>query len=211
MNPLDGNVLLLNAHYAAIRVVSVRRAFALLFKRDRGRNPMAEIVHVEDGRFASYDFENWAELSAMKRRFEPEQHDWIRTVRLELVVPRIVRVLRFSRLPRHEVKFNRRNIFARDASTCQYCGGRFSSSELSLDHVMPRAQGGPTTWENVVCCCVRCNVRKGGRTPEQAHVRLIRKPVKPAHSPVLVLKLADTRYASWKHFLNEAYWNVELR
>lgn len=207
---LDSSVLLLNAHYMALRVISARRAFSLLFKRDPARRPVAEIVAVEDGRYVSYDFDDWAELSAFKREFEPAEHDWVRTVRFDLVVPRIVRVLNFSRLPRREVKFNRRNLFARDRNTCQYCGKRFSASELSLDHVIPRAQGGTATWDNIVCACLRCNVRKGGRTPGEANVRLIRPPVKPRHNPVLSVKLSDKRYSSWKQFLDQAYWDVEL-
>lgn len=208
---LNGNVLLLNAHYAALRVVSVRRAFVLLFKRDEEERPVAEVVHIEDGRYVSYDFDDWTQVSAFKREFEPAKHDWIRTVRFDLVVPRIVRVLTFSKLPRQEVKFNRRNIFARDGNMCQYCGRHFATTELSLDHVAPRSQGGPTTWENLVCACHTCNVRKGGRTPEQAGIRLIRKPVKPRRNPVIKVKLSDNRYASWRQFLDQAYWDVELQ
>lgn len=201
---------MLNAHYAALRVVSVRRAFSLLFKRNDDLEPIAEVVHIEDGRYVSYDFDDWAQLSAFKREFEPAQHDWIRTVRFDLVVPRIIRVLTFSRVPRQEVKFNRRNLFARDSNMCQYCGKRFAVSELSLDHVVPRAQNGPTTWDNVVCACHRCNVRKGGRTPAEAGMRLIHEPVKPKRSPILHVKLSDDRYASWRQFLDRAYWDVEL-
>lgn len=207
---LDGNVLLLNAHYAALRVISVRRAFALLFKQDGAQRPVAEVVHIEDGRYVSYNFQDWAQLSVFKREFEPAKHDWIRTVRFDLVVPRIVRVLTFSKLPRQEVKFNRRNLFARDASMCQYCGKRFPTAELSLDHVIPRSKGGTTTWDNVVCACLACNVRKGGRTPDQAGLRLIRPSVKPRRNPVIHVRLSDNRYASWKQFLDRAYWDVEL-
>ena len=89
------------------------------------------------------------------------------------------------------MKFNRRNIFARDNNQCQYCGQKFPTSELSLDHVIPRSQGGQSTWENIVCACVECNVRKGGRTPKQAHMTLIRKPEKPKRSPMLNLKLTQ--------------------
>ena len=203
-------MLLLNAHYAALRVVSVRRAFTLLFKRDHQQQPVAEVVHIEDGRYVSYNFEGWTELSAFKREFEPAGHDWIRTVRFDLVVPRIIRVLTFSKLPRQEVKFNRRNLFGRDNNTCQYCGKRFPMPELSLDHVIPRSQGGPTTWDNMVCACHRCNVRKGGRTPIEAGLQLIRDPVKPRRNPVIHIKLSDRRYSSWKQFLDQAYWDVEL-
>jgi len=208
---LDSNVLLLNAHYMALRVISVRRAFTLLFKRNHESQPIAEVVHVEDGRYVSYDFEDWAELSAFKQEFEPHKHDWVRTVRFPLLVPRIIRVLTFSKLPRREVKFNRRNIFARDRNSCQYCGKRFSTSELSIDHVIPRSQGGTTCWENVVCACLDCNVRKGGQTPAQASVRLMKNPVKPHRNPGVTLRLRDERYSSWKQFLDAAYWDVELR
>lgn len=192
-------------------MISVRRAFSLLCKYDGTSGPAAEVVHVEDGRYVSYNFDDWTEVSAFRREFEPADHDWIRTVRFQIAVPRIIRVLTFARLPRQEVKFNRRNIFARDDNRCQYCGKRFCSSELSLDHVIPRSQGGPTTWENLVCSCLKCNVRKGGRTPTQAGVKLIQKPVKPRRSPTLSIKLSDDRYASWKQFLDVAYWNVELK
>ena len=202
---------MLNAHYIALRVIDVRRAFSLLFKRDHQDQPVAEVVSVEDGRYVSYNFEDWCELSELKREFAPAEHDWIRTIRFDIAVPRIIRVLRFCRLPRHEVKFNRRNIYARDLSRCQYCGKKFSSSELSLDHVMPRSRGGPTTWENVVCACLKCNVRKGGRTPSEAGMKLVKLPGKPRFSPVMHLALSSSKYHSWKQFLDNAYWDVELK
>ncbi len=83
-------------------------------------------------------------------------------------MPRVIRLLAYDRLPKQTVRFNRRNLFARDNNRCQYCGKRFPTSELSLDHVVPRSRGGDTTWENIVCSCVACNVRKGGRTPTSA-------------------------------------------
>ncbi len=109
------------------------------------------------------------------------------------------------------MKLNRRNLFARDQNRCQYCGKRYATTELSLDHVIPRSQGGDNSWENIVCACIHCNVKKGGRTPQQAHMTLINHPVKPKRSPVLTIKLSDSKYASWKQFLDFAYWNVELK
>lgn len=208
---LDSRVLLLNAHYSALRIISVRRAFSLLFKRDDNYQPVAEVINVENGQYISYDFEDWTQVSALKKEFDREQHDWIRTVRFDLVVPRIIRVLTFHKLPKQEVKFNRRNVFARDRNTCQYCGKHFISSELSLDHVIPRSTGGTARWENIVCACVKCNVKKGGRTPQQAGIRLIRMPEKPRRNPAVSVTLSDRRYASWKTFLDAAYWDVELK
>ncbi|NLF30380.1 MAG: HNH endonuclease [Planctomycetes bacterium] len=202
---LQGHVLVLNRYYAAIRVVSVRRALSMLYRR------MAEVVHVEDNTFEGFDFESWRELSAYRARYQRTGHEWIRCVRFELAVPHVIRLLLYERLPRQVVKLNRRNIYARDHSRCQYCGRKFPTSELSLDHVIPRVQGGTTSWENVVCCCVKCNVRKGGRSPEQAHMKLIAAPVKPKRPPAITLRLTPDRYASWRQFLNEAYWSVEFK
>jgi 5-methylcytosine-specific restriction endonuclease McrA len=202
---LSSSVLLLNRLYMAIRVVSAKRAMTLVF-RDQ-----AEVVSVENGNYLSYDFDNWVEVSQAHAEFEPELHDWIRTVRCQIAVPRIIRLLGYDKLPRTSVKLNRRNIFARDHNCCQYCGVRVATSELSIDHVVPRSHGGKTTWDNVVCACTKCNVKKGGRTPVQARMRLKSTPKRPARSPVLTFKMSDSRYASWKQFLDFAYWNVELR
>jgi 5-methylcytosine-specific restriction endonuclease McrA len=101
-------------------------------------------------------------------------------------------------------------VFARDGNMCQYCGRHFPMSELSLDHVVPRSRGGLTSWENIVCACVACNVRKGGRTPPEARMQLVRQPVKPKRSPLLSIKLGNPKYASWKSFVESAYWLAEL-
>lgn len=202
---LNASVLLLNRLYMAVRVVSAKRALTLLYRE------LCEVVHVEDGQFLAYDFGDWVEVSQAKREFEPEQFDWVHTVRFQIAVPKVVRLLGYDRLPRADVKLNRRNLFARDGNTCQYCGKKYPMSELSVDHVLPRSQGGRTSWDNVVCACVRCNVKKGGRTPEQARMHLINVPRRPRRSPVITINLSDAKYASWKQFLDFAYWNVELK
>ena len=202
---LSANVLLLNRLYMAVRVVSARRALTLLYRE------LAEVVSVDDGEYLSYDFDDWVEVSQAKVRFQPEQYDWVHTVRFQIAVPKIIRLLGYDKLPAAGVKLNRRNLFARDQNRCQYCGRRYPTNELSLDHVIPRSQGGKNTWTNIVCACIHCNVKKGGRTPQQAHLKLISPPTKPRRSPVLTIKLSDSRYASWKQFLDFAYWNVELK
>ena len=202
---------MLNAHYVALRVISARRAFSLLFKQDRFDQPQAEVVSLEDGRYVSYDFDDWRELSEFRLEFEPEKHDWVSTVRFQIAVPRILRVLSYHRLPRQQVKLNRRNIYTRDQNLCQYCGKRFKPSELSLDHVVPRSHGGINAWENLVCCCVRCNVKKGNRTPEQAGMPLKRKPSKPSWLPQLGSRIPADVFGSWQRFVDAAYWDVELR
>ena len=205
---LNTHVLVLNKMWMAIRVVDARRAFSLLFR------DLAEVIRVDDGSYTAYDFESWTDASAARDRFsalDRDEYEWIRTVRLQIAVPKVIRLLGYDRLPKQQVKLNRRNIFARDRNLCQYCGERFPSSELSLDHVTPRTQGGGSTWENLVCACTRCNAKKGGRTPKQAKMKLVRPPQQPTRNPVISLRVGHEKYASWRAFLDNAYWSVELR
>jgi len=202
---LNEKVLVLNRLYTAVRIVSARRAFVMLFK------DAAEVIAVESGQYLNYDFSTWTEISELQKEFEPTAYSWVRTPRLEIAVPKIIRLFGYDRLPRQQVKLNRRNIYARDTNRCQYCGKHFATKELTIDHIVPRVQGGEHTWVNLVCACVRCNTRKGGRTPSQAHMRLIRKPIRPRRNPAITLRLGIDKYQSWKAFLNDAYWTVELK
>ena len=195
---LDTNVLVLNRFYMAIRVVSVRRGLTLLYR------DCAEVIGAEDGQYVSYDFASWCELSQMTSSQKQDGEEYIQAVGFEMLVPRIVRLTRFDRMPMQSLRFNRKNLFARDNHTCQYCGKSEPTHKLSLDHVVPRSHGGPTTWENIVCCCLRCNSRKGGRTPKQAHMQLLSKPVRPRFNPALVASADDPRYECWKTFLPAA-------
>jgi 5-methylcytosine-specific restriction endonuclease McrA len=201
---LDAKVLVLNRVYAAVRIVDARRAFTLLVK------DLAEVISVENGSFVNYSFLSWTDAAEFQREHENDAHDWIRTARLSIAVPKVIRLLGYDRFPREHVKLNRRNIYARDGSRCQYCGKHFPTRELTLDHVLPRVQGGENSWTNLVCACVRCNARKGGRTPVEAGMRLLRTPVKPKRNPAITVRLGSPRYQSWKAFLDEAYWTVEL-
>jgi 5-methylcytosine-specific restriction endonuclease McrA len=112
------------------------------------------------------------------------------------------------------VRFSRLNIYARDRNTCQYCGRRPPRAELNLDHVIPRSRGGVTSWENVVCSCVQCNLKKGGRTPDEAHMRLQRHPLRPRWTPFFRgPPKSGAFYEQWLPFLtlsDMAYWNTEL-
>ena len=207
---LDASVLILNRQYMAIHVVSVRRAFGLLMRE------LAEVIHIEDGQYGNYDFDSWREISDFHAEYGEEaganpHDDWIQSVNFAVRAPRVLRLLHFSRVPKQRVRLNRRNLFARDGNLCQYCGKSFITSELSIDHVVPSCHGGQTTWENVVCACVKCNVRKGGRTPAQAHMKLITKPVRPKRSPLMAIKLGNPKYASWRTFVDVAYWSVDLK
>jgi len=194
---LQSNVLILNRLYLAIHVVSVRRAFCLLWKG------MAEVVNIEDDNYITYDFESWREISELKETLgeRGENDDWILAINFSIQVPRVIRLLNYDRIPRNTVTFSRRNVFLRDGNLCQYCSKRFSIGHLSIDHVIPRSRGGKTTWENVVSACLKCNVRKGGRTPKEAGMKLPCRPSQPKRNPLFSYQLNSSKYACWKKFI----------
>jgi 5-methylcytosine-specific restriction endonuclease McrA len=198
---LNQQVLVLNRLWQAVNVCSVRRALSLLFEGH------AQVVFGDqDGDFKTYNFSQWRDLSQAR----PHEEESVGTISFRVRVPRVILLLVFDRLPKKEVKFTRHNIFERDKNTCQFCGVTFERKDLNLDHVVPRDRGGPTTWENIVCSCIPCNTRKANRTPAEAGIRLIRKPKRPKWRPFVQVNFGAPVHDSWKHFLDLAYWNVEL-
>lgn len=194
----QSRVLVLNKSFMPIQVTSLKRAFCMIY---------CGIAKVVDREYQTFDFQSWTELSLAAGE------EGVGLIGRIIRVPRVVLLQTYDRLPKKQVRFSRYNIFARDKSVCQYCGRRFAKSELNLDHVHPRSQGGQTTWENVVCSCVNCNRKKGGQTPHEAGMRLIRKPVRPHWTECLNISLKNVHYEDWLPFLNIvdfSYWNVEL-
>lgn len=170
--------LLLNATFEPLKIISWQRAITLL---TQGK------VEVID----SYDRD-------------------IRGVSLTFRLPSILRLLKLVKIRRssREVRFSRANIYQRDKYVCQYCGVKYPAEDLTFDHIIPQVQGGTATWENIVTACLSCNNRKGGRTPREANMRLIRPPLKPRWMPVVTLTLGmKNAPLSWRDYL---YWNIEL-
>lgn len=194
---LNTNVLVLNRLYQPVHVTSVKRAFSLLYQG---------VAKAIDQQYKLYEFADWAQLSAA-------EHESVSTINRRIRVPRVVVLSAYEHLPKGRVRFSRLNIYARDSDTCQYCGKKLARSELNLDHVLPRSQGGKTSWENVVCSCVPCNLKKGGRTPDQASMKLLKRPVRPRWTPFFRGAAKRVTYREWLPFLTLAeasYWNVEL-
>ena len=170
--------LLLNATYEPLKVVDWRKAITMLCQ---GK---VEVV-------SEYDRE-------------------VRSVSVTFKLPSVIRLLRYITIKRRidYVPFSRANIYARDDHRCQYCGLGHPIGDLTFDHVVPVSQGGKKNWENIVTSCISCNRRKGGRTPAQADMRVIRLPSRPSRSPVvrLAFGLRDAP-ENWRDYF---YWNVEL-
>ena len=196
---LASGVLVLNRSFLPVHITSVKRALTLLYQG---------IAKAVDKQYELLDFDSWSELAAH------EQDDTVGLVGRAIRVPRIILLTEYDRLPKRRVRFSRHNIYLRDRNTCAYCNVVFSKCELNLDHVVPRSQGGRTTWENVVCSCIECNRLKGGRTPEEARMRLHKQPRRPEWSPLYGFQGRAHAYEAWKPFLNvvdASYWNVELK
>src|SRR5262249_1246995 len=117
-------------------------------------------------------------------------------------VPSVIRLLAYRHIPQQSRALSRKNILLRDRNTCQFCGDMFPSSELTLDHVVPRSRGGRSSWENLVACCYRCNNDKGDRTPEEAGFKLARKP-RPftLHTSRQLMRLIGHRDERWRKYL----------
>jgi 5-methylcytosine-specific restriction endonuclease McrA len=124
----------------------------------------------------------------------------IRTPRVSVPVPSVVRLRTYRKVPRLKRSVSRKGIILRDASGCQYCGRKFESRELTLDHVIPRSRGGQSTWENLVASCVRCNNRKGNRTPQEAGMQLLRAP-RPIGIHAKHRLLAGDDHGAWDKYL----------
>jgi 5-methylcytosine-specific restriction endonuclease McrA len=141
-------VIVLNAGYDFLGLVSWQRAMGLLF------SGKVEVIK--------------------------ESNRTVKTVTRTFRVPAVIRLVKFIRqIYKREVPFSRKNVLVRDGFKCQYCGDEFTSGDLTIDHIIPKVQGGSNEWTNIVACCRDCNVKKGGRTPRQAGMQLVRKPFKP--------------------------------
>lgn len=199
---LDQPVLVLNRLWQAVNVVGAKRAFALLTQGH------AQVVHHATDDFRVFSFMDWMDFSVENPSFDAREV--VHTPRTAIRMPRVILLTFFDKLPRKEIKLTRNSVFERDKDRCQYCGRIFAREDLNLDHVIPRDRGGKTTWENIVCSCIKCNSHKANRLPHQAGLRLVRKPVRPKWRPVISLVLNNKQRERWKDFLDLAYWNVEL-
>jgi 5-methylcytosine-specific restriction endonuclease McrA len=133
---------------------------------------------------------------------EEHNHTEVHSAHSALQVPSVIRLLAYRHIPQQTRALSRKNILLRDRNTCQFCARQYPSSELTLDHVVPRSRGGASTWENLVACCYACNNRKGDRTPEEAGLRLVRRP-RPftLHTSRQLMRLIGRHDAKWRKYL----------
>lgn len=186
--------LVLNRNWQPVNIATVARALVMLCR--------GTVRVVDPADYQVYTWEDWSEQRPGRDELS------IRSPGLRLRVPEVITLVRYDRVPNNCVTFSRRNLFRRDRYMCQYCGHQPGSEQLTIDHVVPRAQDGASSWENCVLACLECNLHKADRTPRQASMRLRKTPTQPAWNPLYAPH--DMRIESWSKFISEAYWNVEL-
>ena len=197
---MSSDVLVLNRSFYAVQITSWQRALNLLY-----------IGHaaVVDEEFKTYSFDDWRQLSSLTCVHPAGS---INTPNFRIALPEVIALKLYDRLPAMEVRFTRRNIYEHYGYRCCYCGKKFLSSELNLEHVLPRCRGGKTSWDNIVTSCIPCNLKKGDKLPSEAGMKMLITPSKPKWRGALSLILQSPvkMRSSWQKFIDTAYWNEEL-
>jgi 5-methylcytosine-specific restriction endonuclease McrA len=172
---MEGRSLLLNASFQPLQVISWQKALQLFF------SGKAEIVETSDR--------------------------MIRSVSLTVRMPLVIRLIKYipQKNRKNIVRFNRGNIFLRDGYTCQYCQVKTPEKQLTMDHVIPVVKDGPKSWENIVTACQPCNLKKGGRTPEEAGMKLLKRPRQPIWLPFMGINIDFTSSPEYIRILLKSY------
>lgn len=182
-------VLVLNRVWYPINLVSAKRAICMLFEGD---------ATAVDDDFTTHDFSSW--VGNVLPGDDPEYY--IKTPRMLIRVPEVLVLANYDRVPKTRAKLSRANIYRRDGSRCMYCGGQFRRSELTIDHVVPRARGGTTTWTNCVAACLPCNSEKADAPPEKYRAKLKRQPFEPDGRHMASMMVQSRMRPAWKKFIN---------
>lgn len=197
---MGSDVLVLNRNFYAVQITSWQRALTLVY-----------IGHasVVDQEYRTYSFEDWQEMS---QAIESHPAGFINTPNFKVAIPEVIALTLYDKLPTMEVRFTRRNIYEHYKYRCCYCGNKFVSADLNLEHVLPRSKGGKTCWENVVTSCIACNVKKADKLPHEAGMKLLVNPTKPKWrgNLSLVFQSPIKMRTSWQRFIDNVYWNQEL-
>ena len=216
------DTLVLNRNFCAVHITGWQRAVSLLYQGH------AEVL---DDELCPHDFNDWSELSAL---MTTNDKGFVHSATMRIAVPEVIRLTRYDKLPRREVKFSRSNIFEHYKNKCCYCGRQFPTRELNLDHVVPRSKGGLTNWNNIVTSCIGCNTIKDDRILSEASypgscrlkemgleylkplagkpMRLLVRPSRPKWqgSKTIVVNAPLPIPISWQTLLDKKYWEEEL-
>lgn len=192
MSVLNDPVLVLNRNWQPVTFLPVQTCIVNVMR------DMASVLDPSD--YYLMSFEEWTERHH-KEDSAAEEDRWIRTPSMKILAPEVIVLKKYGERPPRRVVFNRPNLARRDEYTCQYCGVELGQRDLTVEHILPRSRGGPTTWENCVAACGDCNSRKADLTPKEAGMKLRTTPQQPAWTPRLALPRGRTMRRSWQPFL----------
>lgn len=185
-------VLVLNRNWQAIGVKTPVEAFSMI------ASGAATALDIEtSGNIRPVTWTEWLTLPVR------EGDNAIGTVSGRVRVPSVLVLAKFDKVPKKRPKFGVRGIWERDGGTCQYTGRKLRPHEGNIDHIVPLSRGGPTSWENCVLADKRVNSRKGSKLPEEAGLKLLRRPAVPREVPVTLLIKNTHRVREWEMFLPE--------
>lgn len=187
---LSDPCLILNRNWQPITFLPIQTAIVTVMR------DMASVLDVQD--YLLLTFEEWTELGRQSDRM-------IKTPNLAIAAPEVIVLKKYGERPPRKVVFNRPNLYKRDAFTCRSCGVALPGEDLTIEHVMPRSRGGPTSWENCVAACEGCNGKKADQTPVEAGMKLKTQPSKPAwKTPRISLpKKSEAIREAWRPFIEK--------
>jgi len=194
------DVLVLNRNFFAIQITNWQRALRLVY---------AERANIVDEEYRTYSFTDWCELSKM---IKDNPNGFIHTPTLKIAIPEIIALKYYDKIPSNRITFTRKNIYKHYGYRCCYCGKKFQPNELNLDHIIPKSRGGKTDWLNVVTSCIKCNLKKANKLPQEVGMKLVIKPSRPVFNSGLSIILSSPVKikSSWQKFIDNIYWNIEL-
>ena len=197
---MGSDVLVLNRSFYAVQITSWQRALSLVYM---------DHASVVDEHYKIYSFDDWRNLS-MEIQIHPA--GFVNTPSFKIAIPEVIALKLYDRLPTTEVKFTRRNIYEHYGYRCCYCGKKLASSDLNLEHVIPKSRGGKTGWDNIVTACVPCNLKKADKLLDEVGMKLLIKPSKPKWrgNISLILQSPVKMRTTWQRFIDTMYWNQEL-
>jgi len=195
---LKERALVLNKNWTAVATTTIHKAMSLLCRET------AQVICPET--YEAVTLDEWIRRS---ESLTPEEKA-IKTPRFRVRMPEVILLRKFGGRPKRLVAFTRRNLYKRDIYTCQYCGKKLPTEDLTIDHVVPKSHGGKTTWENCVLACYNCNAKKANKTLRESGLKLLKKPSRPEWYPLNEVEKKD-RPKSWQQFVSDEYWNSELR